>query len=489
MNFLKRPIFLSLLSALLLSLPWLGAGPWWVLVAFVPLLWLQKSFQSQARRGFLWWVALSLFVWIALCCFWVSLAFAAASFIVPMVGVASLWPAWWLYNIVSKRSTRALSYVVLIAGWIAAEWWYSMGDVSFPWLTLGGAWAQWPWAVQWYSATGIYGGTLWILVANVAIYTALTRRRVWFFAAAWVAIPLGLSLTMYWSYQEPRQTIQVAAIQPNIDPYTEKYATDGLRSVLSLAADAPQGVELFVAPDTVITSAIDLDNIAQSASIAQLQLFLREKAPDAAFVIGASAYSKETFYNVSLYVDTLGVQVYRKSKLVIGVETTPDWVADFAGAIDMGGYVGSLGRQKEREVFRGPHPLGAAICYESIYGQYFAQWSARGAQIMAVITNDGWWGDTPGYRHHFAYARLRAVENRRSIVRAANTGISALIGPKGEIRESLPWDRRGIITGALPLNTATTPYTVWGDLTARLAIYVLALSLLFFVGERFRRKV
>lgn len=484
-NLLKKPIFLSLLSALLLILPWVGGGAFWIFGAFVPLFVLQKSLHDAGRKGFLWWVALTLALWIVGTCYWVSYAFWAASFIVPAVGVLSLWPAWWIYNIVWKKSKKALAYTILISLWIALEWWYAMGDVSFPWLTIGGAWAEWPWAVQWYSMTGTYAGTLWIMVANVGIYTALTKGRVVWFCAAWIALPLILSLSIYWSYQEPTErTINVAAIQPNIDPYTDKYETDGLGVVLDLAAKAPQNTELFVAPETVITNAVDLDHLGQSISVARIRDFLKNRSTNARFIIGAMSTQGNEYYNSALCIDSSTVEVYRKSKLVIGVETTPWWVEWFAGAIDMGGYIGSLGRQKERTVFEGG--VGAAICYESIYGEYFAGWVSAGAELMTIITNDGWWGDTPGHRQHAAYARLRAVENRRSIVRSANTGISELIDARGNIISSLGWDKQGLLTGSLPLNSTLTPYTIWGDMVARLALYTAILSLLFFVGQRYR---
>ena len=107
---------------------------------------------------------------------------------------------------------------------------------------------------------------------------------------------------------------------------------------------------------------------------------------------------------------------------------------------------------------------------------------------MFVITNDGWWGDTPGYRQHFSYSRLRAIETRRSIARSANTGISALITPRGDVVDQLGWDIRGTVTGSLPLNSRLTVYTLAGDYIARLSWFVAVLSLLYFVAYRTKKK-
>src|SRR5207247_2436074 len=111
-------------------------------------------------------------------------------------------------------------------------------------------------------------------------------------------------------------------------------------------------------------------------------------------------------------------------------------------SIDLGGTSGSLGMQKERTVFKTQstinNPQSAifiapAICYESIYGDFLSAYIRNGAEFIAVITNDGWWGDTPGYIQHENYARLAAIEFRRDIARSANTGISCFINQKGDI--------------------------------------------------------
>jgi len=107
---------------------------------------------------------------------------------------------------------------------------------------------------------------------------------------------------------------------------------------------------------------------------------------------------------------------------------------------------------------------------------------------MFVISNDGWWDDTPGYRYLFAYSRLRAIENRRSIARSANTGRSGFIDQRGDVGETLGWDERGALTAELSLNDRLTFYTRYGDVIGRLAGYVFVLSLLYFMAYRVRRR-
>ena len=123
-----------------------------------------------------------------------------------------------------------------------------------------------------------------------------------------------------------------------------------------------------------------------------------------------------------------GLQIYHKSKLTPGVEVLPSyygfqWLEKYA--IDLGGIVGSLGTDSIRRVYKviNMPPVSACICYESVFGEFFSEFVRNGAQIMCIITNDGWWGNTAGHRQHYAFAHLRAIETRRSIVRSTNTGI------------------------------------------------------------------
>ena len=107
---------------------------------------------------------------------------------------------------------------------------------------------------------------------------------------------------------------------------------------------------------------------------------------------------------------------------------------------------------------------------------------------MSIITNDGWWGDTPGYKHLFSISRLRAVEHRRAIARSANTGKSGFISPRGDVGETLGWQQRGVITAQVPLCSEMTLYTRYGDYLARISEYLLLLCVLYYVAYRVKRK-
>jgi apolipoprotein N-acyltransferase len=187
------------------------------------------------------------------------------------------------------------------------------------------------------------------------------------------------------------------------------------------------------------------------------------------------------------------LQIYHKSKLTPGVEILPSfkgfkWLENYA--IDLGGTVGSLGMDANRKVYTtvGTVPVGPCICYESIFGEFFAEFVRNGAQIMLIITNDGWWGNTAGHRQHFAFAHLRAIETRRSIARSANTGISAFIDQRGDAHQVTAYWVPAVIKGTLNANDKLTFYVRNGDYIARFFTLLGGILLLAAILTLFRRQ-
>ena len=123
-------------------------------------------------------------------------------------------------------------------------------------------------------------------------------------------------------------------------------------------------------------------------------------------------------------------------------------------------------------------PIGTAVCYESVYGEYCTGYVRKGAQLLAVITNDAWWGNTPGYRQHLNYSRLRAIETRRWVARCANTGISAIIDPCGHILQRTAWWEPALLEGTVQLSTNQTFFVRNGDIVGRIAVFLFGLLLL-----------
>jgi apolipoprotein N-acyltransferase len=156
-------------------------------------------------------------------------------------------------------------------------------------------------------------------------------------------------------------------------------------------------------------------------------------------------------------------------------------------AIDLGGTSGSLASDGQSKVFTSYQKIGLApiICYESVFADFTASYVRKGADVLCIITNDGWWGNTPGYRQHFDYGRLRAIENRRAIARSANTGISGFINVDGSVAMESEWWQEAALRGSVPVYTQQTFYTKYGDWIAYLFVFMaIADSFTLFLKPR-----
>ena len=509
---MKNGFLLSALGAALMAAAWIGLGPVWLLVGMVPMLMLNARLDASARsfRKMAGWTVLWLVIWYAIDIWWVWYATPAGPIAATIVAVMYLGTAFMLFHFVSKRAPKPLAYTVLVCAWIAGEYFYNTWQLSFPWLNIGNGFARWPWMVQWYEYTGVYGGTLWVLLTNILVYECIAVARPRRIMPPLVAavLPVVLSLAIYFTYDIPLSTASVSVVQPNIDAWNEKFETpqkEQTDNLLSLAARAPEDVQFIIMPETAIDENITEDDVNAAPSVKRLRRLLARKYPGATIITGATTFrfydtqSSPTarlsrtsglwydIYNTAIGIDTSKTAVlHHKNKLVIGAEMMPDWwwVKNLDRFIlDLGGTTGHFGTDSFRRTFRSGQNLTASmICYESIYGAYVSEYVRRGAQFLCVITNDGWWGDTPGYRQHFSYARLRAVENRRSIAR------SGFINPRGDVMQSLGWDKQGELHADIPLNDRLTFYTRHGDYICSLAIYTLGLCLLYFLAYRVRRR-
>ena len=132
--------------------------------------------------------------------------------------------------------------------------------------------------------------------------------------------------------------------------------------------------------------------------------------------------------------------------------------------------------------------ISPAVCYESIYGEHLSKFNRQDADLIAVITNDGWWGNTQGYRQHMQYARLRAIESRKWVVRSANTGISCFIDPFGNIVQQLPWNQQGVLKQTVAAFVTETFYTKQGDWLSKIVAVAAAFFLLSLVYRIFVKK-
>ena len=522
LNATTQRILLVLLSVALLSLGWLGATGLTLLVALIPLMIISERYSDS--RGDWWrmcgWAALTFMLWYAATIWWVWIATPIGPITAAVVGTFYNLVAFMAYHYTAKRAKRAAAYTLLVSLWIATEYAYNSADVmTFPWLLLGNGFSGDIWAVQWYEYTGIFGGTLWVLASNIAIFEILRSRTTTAIVRALliVTLPVAFSLWLYFSYTPSERTTQIAVVQPNVPCYEdERLEADmmnPLDEICTLVESVPAEASFVVFPESALVylpmiGSIDEANYGRITPL--LKLLHDERLAASKFLFGASttriygttpATSTAHYhsrigwydhYNSALLTNYDGnvENTYHKAKLVIGVEAVPLKNLFDLFEIDLGGISGQLGWGEGAKVFENDGlKLGPAICYEALYGEYFTGFARCGAEVMAVISNDGWWGNTPGHKRLFDFCRLRAIETRRAIARSANTGISGYISPRGNtLGERLTWNERDVLCTEVELRDEITTYTRYGDWVARISIYVALLSLLNYVAYRIRRR-
>lgn len=456
---------------------------------------------------------------------------------------------WWLKRVVHRAvDPRAAAYGFMFF-WLSFEYLHHDWDLQWPWFSIGNVFAEHPAWIQWYEYSGILGGTAWVLLFtffadhSISRWTSAPRRaRVQaILAATTLAVPLMISLLRFQTYPvNEGRTIEAVVVQPCVDPYTEKFGgldpMVQLDAMLALAEGAvTDSTALVVMPETALQEGALVDmsgpepeyhglwenDLGLSRSAQRLMAF-RMEHPSVALLAGMSAeylYPRDSVppvsarpvfrlepeeidrqrwydaYNAAIFLPSKGpIEHYNKSKLVAGVELMPfEAVLGHISAlsVDLGGTSGSLGTQEEREVLEDKaHALGLipAICYESVFGEHIAAHVRNGGNLIAIITNDGWWADSPGYRQHLTFASLRAIETRRDVVRSANTGISCFVDRKGVIHNATAWWVPTAIRGQVHVNDELTFYVRHGDQLGRVAIVFAVLLLLLALVRHVKKR-
>jgi apolipoprotein N-acyltransferase len=439
---------------------------------------------------------------------------------------------WALYRYLKKHLVEVKAQMGFIALWLFWEYFHLHWDISWPWLTLGNVFAEVPSVVQWYEYTGVLGGSLWILLVNMIIYRSIyqfteksrgfiiRRSAVYFFV--FFLFPVGGSLQLYYSETAfDGEEKRIAVVQPNVDPYSEKFADTDLsaaeRLLEMITLILSDTIDVILTPETSLPQGIDERSITRNPALLRLSSFQKEY-PKTELIAGASSYyifSPEEersqtarrsrdgsfyydAYNTAFHLQkNMAVETYHKSRLVVGVEKIPfqKVLQNVLGEtlIDLGGTTGTLGTQDSAEVFANGDSsiIGAPlICYESVYGDYVGEFVQRGANVLYIITNDGWWRKTQGHKQHLAYARLRAIESRKWVARSANTGISAFINSRGDVLDRIEYGEKGVLVGDVKLNHRVTLYAQYGDYIGRLAGFMAVMFLLYaFVASRKKKEI
>ena len=511
---------LAVLSGLLIAAAWpvRGLVPL-AFVAFVPLLYLQDRIgdkENPEKGGIFWLSFLTFLVWNALTTWWVWKTTAAGTIAMILLNSLFMTCVFWAFHFVKTRLyDNKKGYCILIVFVLAFEYLHLHWQLNWPWLNLGNVFSHYHSWVQWYEFTGIAGGTIWVLLANILVYKFLlssfrpkrseVEKSPAFYSVLLLCvlfIPLIISKIIYACYDEQGDAVEVVVVQPNLDPYSEEFtlmAQEIMERNLSVAIPlVTDSTRFMVSPESAIQENVWLERIEDYYSIRKLRRFIA-RYPHTCYVIGISAYGlvpeghENDFaarkfsnadkyyyaYNTAALITKDTIQLYHKSRLTPGAEAMPSWwILRMLkeSALDLGGTVGTLKKDSEARVLSfDNHKVGTLICYESVFGEYVTEFVKKGAEMLFVITNDGWWGDSPGHKQHLELSKLRAIETRRSVARSANTGISGFINQRGDIIEQSKYWEQTALRNTLTTNDKQTFYVRFGDYIYKIAVFMTAL--------------
>lgn len=470
----------------------------------------------KSRAKFFGLTYIAMFTWNIATTWWIWNASAPGALGAFFANSLLMCFPWLGFKIIKKWLGEKAGYLSLVACWMCFEYLHLHDwGLSWPWLTLGNVFATNPSWIQWYEITGTSGGTLWILSVNIFLFlhikknqnreTAKSYRNL-LMAVALLILPIIISLVGFDTKNLRGERATVVVVQPNIDPYEKISAGSFEAQLQKIIRTTEQVVDsntgLIVWPETALymPNGIEETKMKENYFLNPLWAFLQHH-PRSILFTGVESYraydSKQTatareagggFYydafNGSVLLDSNGaLGFYHKSMLVPGVETLP-WFLKFIDSWfeKFGGTTAGYAKQRERTVLsnnKNACNIAPAICYESIYGEFMSQYIRKGANLICIITNDGWWGNTPGYRQHLSYARLRAIETRKWVARSANTGISCFIDPNGHLITTLPWNTAAAIKQEVILNDYKTFYVKYGDLLSKLMVAVSTLLIIW----------
>jgi len=487
-----------------------------VFIAFVPFFYLAEWGRSTSKGKNFGVLFLALMLWNISTTWWVWFASDVGAIAMLILNSLLMYLPFglsrWLQR---KKWFKWDAKWLFIALWLLYEYGHHRWDLSWPWLTLGNAFSGMPWYVQWYELTGTLGGTALILSVNILVYQALNRDPLNVNRSFMMQFRLPVALVLLFGLlsivmgqlasdfvdqkkSKLKQPYRVVAIQPNYDPYDEKFVLDPMQMVRDMAktSDSAGPADCILWPETSLVGNIDVGSPAQDQQVSFLMhhwqkngtadvepardssqndprtakppsmligsnmihwyIWMGKGKPDVAARQSSNPEYWYTLHNSALWIQpelwTHGnslvrgdIQFYHKSKLVPGTEQLPfvtvlPFLERLAISLDENSASGTLGKNATAKALgNGNSKVAPIICYESIYGDYVSEYVKDGASWLAVITNDAWWNNTPGHKQHFSYAKLRAIEQRKWVVRSANTGISGFIDPLGRTTMRSVW--------------------------------------------------
>lgn len=398
-----------------------------------------------------------------------------------------------LFHFARKTSDLKTAYLLFPIFWVFYEYIYTLTDLRFPWLTLANGATEFNLFIQPADIVGAYGISLLILFANVAFFFAvkeifITKKyfnKKFITALLIILVPIFYGLVRSVFYVNSKSTIKVGLIQPNLNPWS-KWEGGNLNEQITLYLElsdkaVKEGAGLIVWPESAlpvyltagnypfaeqrIHEFVDRNNIHLLTGMPDAQFYFdKSKAPEGAKKVLRNNTLYTTYNSILLFKPrSREIQRYGKIKLVPFGERVPfvdqlpflgDWIKWNVGITSW-----NVGTTKTVFALNDSTKVAGVICIESIYPDFVSEFVKKGAQVIAVVTNDSWYGYSSGPFQHKEISILRAIENRRTVIRAANGGISCIIDPLGKTIESTRLFTKDYLVGNAQLNDKLTFYT------------------------------
>ena len=414
--------------------------------------------------------------------------------------------------------------------WVTYEYLYMLTDASFPWLTLGNGLAHFVVFIQIADIIGAVGLSLVVVYINIFFYKAIINYRssrkkfiVNLTAALLIFIfILSYGIFKYSTFKVSDKTIKVGLIQPNLNPW-KKWEGSNLNQLtnlyLTLSRKAvDKGAKLVVWPETALgvylmdgnyNNLVDsIYNFVRGKNVYLLSgmplvkyYYKGQKIPSDARESSNGDFYYTSYNGIILFSpNTWETQTYDKMKLVPFGERVPFVnVLPFLGKIikwEVG--IGSWNKGRDTTNFKIPNPnfkkemknsdiadsisINGLVCFESVFPYFVTNFVRKGARFITIVTNDSWYGNSSGPYQHKEIAVLRAVENRRTVIRAANGGISCIIDPVGRTKIESKFYTKTYLVGNVPLENVETFFTKYPliipVLSSVISLWVFGLFLL-----------
>ncbi len=470
-------------------------------VALVPLL---ISLQNVEKPGELFrrvYLAMLLFCLISL--WWVSLATLPGGVLTIIAQAFFLTVPIFAFFVLKKLAGYRFALFSLPFLWVAWEWSYMQQDMSLGWLTLGNSQANLNLMIQYADLVGVWGISFWLVWFNVLVVLSLTGSKKEVIGSVAIMALMVLAPLLYASVlfyregivSEKELYLRVTLVQPDINPHdkwAEYNSTEIMERYYRMTGKAVREnrPELVIWPETAIPFSI-LEG-AYAADLQSLHVALRgwNTALLSGFIdIAGERNQPNESYNASMLLEPGRAvpQIYHKMRLVPFAERVPyidyfPWLGNLTFSLSG---IRGWGKGRDASVMELTSPrhgdvvIANIICYESIFPTLVSEFVRKGARLLTLVTNDGWYGTSYGPYQHLAIGRMRCIENRRAMARCANTGLTVVIDKFGRTIAEVPWWQEESLTAEVPLESRMTFYTTHPDLLPKTA---LALSALLFVA-------